>query len=72
MAYWELEPFGDEWRQATLVASILLNTNRKKGSKAITPDELLPIPRREKRQTGREMLNVMKAFAAARNKAVKV
>lgn len=42
MAYSRLEPFGDELLDAHLanLASILINTNRKKGSAAVTPQKL--------------------------------
>lgn len=42
MAYNRLEPFGDDLLDAHManLASILINTNRKKGSAAVKPQKL--------------------------------
>ena len=48
LAYYRLEPFGqerDNWHSATL-ASILVNTNRRKNTPAVPPSEFMYKDRR--------------------------
>ena len=44
MAYYEIEPFGEERAdlRAGILAATLVNINRRKGRKAVTAHELMP------------------------------
>lgn len=64
MAYYNLDPWGDDWQQAALIASLTTYGPLKKPIKA---EDFIPGRRRKKQQTPAEMLNVFKACAAAHN-----
>lgn len=49
MAFYEIEPFGTEkdFLGHAITSSVIANVNRKKGSKAVTPQEFMPKFERE-------------------------
>ncbi len=70
MAYWQLEPFGSQFREylAALVASVVaeVNRNRKKRGKAFGPDDFMQEwgKEPERAQTPQDMFEFVKAFQA--------
>lgn len=58
IAAYRLDPWGEQpayWR-AGVVASVIANVHRKKGSKPLMPSDFLPAPRtRSKKQTSEQM-----------------
>lgn len=74
-AYFILDPFGTDaiFMASAQIASAIFNTNRKKGGRVISPDELIPnfvesarkyILREERRQTTQEQLVVVEMLNA--------
>lgn len=57
------EPFGDEWRQAGLIAAIIAQANARKG-KRFRAEDFMPLVREAQQQTPEQMLAVLR-FAAA-------
>jgi hypothetical protein len=47
IAYYELEPFGDEWLRSALIASLIAETNRntEERSEPFSPQDFLPAQR---------------------------
>lgn len=47
MAFYELEPFGDEWRQTASITSLMANVNRdtKKRTQPYEIEDFMPIDR---------------------------
>ena len=41
-ALYAIEPWGDDWAQASLIASMLYNANRRRGAKAAKHDDFIP------------------------------
>jgi len=72
-AYYAKDPFGNEridWLFGQLCC-ILANINRKKNSKSFKPKDFIPEwGKSSKRQTGRDMFMVLKAFAATRKDTI--
>ena len=68
VAFYSLEPFGNEWRQAAVIASTIAEANRneKKRSKPFTPDDFMP-KRDEGPKDSNQLLAMAKAIMA-RNK----
>jgi len=40
--FYNLEPFGDEWRQVGTLAALLYNANRASNAQALAPDDFMP------------------------------
>ena len=62
MAFYMLEPFGQEWLQSGTVAAVALQPHVKKGHKC-KPTDFLPVAPPESpdpEQTGEEMLAIFK------------
>lgn len=59
MAFWSLEPFGDEWRQIARLCAATLQVWAKKG-KTIREDAFMPCPPR--RQTDEEIQAKLMGF----------
>lgn len=59
-AYDRIDPWGDERRQMALLAAVIANVYRKKGAKAFTADDFLPIARQPA-----SSLEIWTAFEAA-------
>lgn len=43
MAFYDIEPFGDEWRQSGQIVSAIANSNRKKGARPFKIEDFMPI-----------------------------
>lgn len=68
LAYYNLDPWGDDWQQAAMIGSLITYGPLKK---PIKQADLIPGKRRRKRQTPEEMMGVFKAVAAAQNERAK-
>ena len=68
MAIYNLEPWGDDWQQAALIASLTTYGPLKKPIKA---EDLIPGRRRKKQQTPAEMMAMLKSFSAVQNAKAK-
>ena len=66
-AFWELEPFGDEWRQAGTVAAAALSPHVEKGRK-VTAENFIPKPSEPEEQsegkTPEQILGMFQTFAS--------
>lgn len=51
IAYYNVEPWGydNDWLQTGVVTSMIANVNRKKGAKAIMPEDVIPSKRKVKK-----------------------
>ena len=60
IAYYNLEPFGftTDWLRTGVVAAMIANVNRKKGTKAAMPEDFVP-NKRKKRQSVSEQRSVL-------------
>jgi len=58
MAYYNLEPFGDDWRQTGVVAGVIANVNRdaKKKRRPYEPEDFMPITKRQEQAQSPEIL----------------
>ena len=67
IAFYNLEPFGGDTKYIgdAITASTIANVNRKKGSKAMKPDDFIPKFEAKKEQGLDEMLQVAKMMTAA-------
>jgi len=67
MIFFSREPFGTEadFLGHGIVASTIANVNRKKGSKAMKPDDFMPKFEKPKQQSTDEMINIAKVFTIA-------
>lgn len=63
-AAYERREQANYWR-AGLVASAIYNVNRKKGKKALKPDDFIPRRKRRRRQTPQQMAALLKAATLA-------
>jgi len=63
MAFFGLEPFGYEVDMTghAITASVIANTNRKKGKKPYRPSDF--VPRTNERVEGREVFGALKSWA---------
>jgi hypothetical protein len=63
IAFFELEPYGDEWRQTATIAALALAPWSKK---PIRPDDILDdaFPQRRRRQTPQQIERIFLAFGA--------
>ncbi len=63
IAYYNIEPFGYtmDWLRTGVVASMIANVNRKKGTKPAMPEDFVP-NKRKKRQTITEQRSAMQKF----------
>lgn len=67
MAFYDLEPFGDDWRRTGQIASILHNVHRKETAEAVTAEAYMPLRAPEAEapaQTGQQVLTIFRALAA--------
>ena len=67
MAYYEIEPFGESWKQTAYICSMVGNAaGGKKGGRPFQPDEFLPAKSRprHRRMSGDEILSVFRLMAA--------
>ena len=67
MIYYAVEPFGAEapYIGHAITASTIANANRKKGTKAITPEDMMPKFEKPKQQTTDEMIGVARMLTHA-------
>lgn len=66
IALYGIEPWGDDWEQADLIACLMANINRRKGSKAFKRGDFIHRPLKKKRkQTQQEIAGVMKSLCNA-------
>ena len=67
MIFYGLEPFGAEapYIGHAITASTIANVNRKKGTKAIKPEEMMPKFEKPKTQSTDEMIGVARMLTAA-------
>ena len=67
MVFYGLEPFGSEapYIGHAITASTIANVNRKKGTKPITPEDMMPKFEKPKQQTTDEMIGVARMLTAA-------
>lgn len=68
--YYLLEPFGDEWRQSTLGAFATLRAHGGTRARRLSPDDLLPVPKRTRYMDAAQAEAVFKTFARAHNAAI--
>lgn len=61
MAYYELEPFGNSWRQTARLCALQQNMNCGKG-RAMKEDEFMPV-QKEKQQTTTDLAKFLRAMA---------
>ena len=61
MAYYELEPFGEEWKQTATIARATRSPYAKSGEKL---ESFYPFRQREEPQSPRDMEVVFRAFGA--------
>lgn len=59
IAYFDLEPFGDDWLRTATLASLVANSNRdtEKRPEPFTPEEFLPIQRQPEAPESEEDLD---------------
>ena len=62
-AFYQIEPFGDEWRQSGALMALIANIMRKEGTTAFKAEAFMPIVERE--QTFDEMKNSILNWANA-------
>ena len=76
MSYYQLEPFGYkvDWLRTGVVAAMIANVNRKKGTKPAMPEDFIPKRKvlKKKRQTVEEQRGVFKQIMAWAKAAGKV
>jgi len=67
MIFYGMEPFGNEapYIGHAITASTIANANRKKGTKPIKPEDMMPKFERPKTQTTDDMIGVAKMVTAA-------
>jgi hypothetical protein len=56
VAYYGIEPFGEDWKQTGEIASLLYNAHRSSDARASTPADFMPIRRDEAELTGDQLL----------------
>lgn len=61
MGYYELEPFGQEWKQAALTAWMQSQSLQYKGRRP-TIEDFMPVRKRIVRQTPQQIEMMLKAF----------
>jgi hypothetical protein len=57
LEYWQIEPFGDEWRQTAMLGWTMIHRNRFKKNTDI--ETLMPVP---KRQTPQQAAAILQSF----------
>ncbi len=62
MAFWELEPFGDQWRQVARVCTVLQHLNAGKGRK-MDEDEFIPGQKKKTTRSVEDLGKFLKAMA---------
>ena len=60
MAYYQLEPWGDEWLRSAVSFAQFQNANRGKNKKAMKPEDFMPVEKRE--QTPQQMLAILNSI----------
>lgn len=62
IAYYSIEPFGEEWAQAGMISSTIANAARdpKKKKEPFMPDDFMPGKKSVKRPTANELLDKVK------------
>lgn len=48
IAFYQLEPFGDEWRQTGRICANIVNPYLQKGAKAATDEDFMPLAKRSR------------------------
>ncbi|MCI0420067.1 MAG: hypothetical protein L0312_12725 [Acidobacteria bacterium] len=54
-----------EYLGHAITASVIANVNRGKGSRMFTPQDFMPGPRKERKQTPEEMVKMLELLAAS-------
>lgn len=60
MAYYQLEPWGDEWLRSAVSFAQFQNANRGKNKRAMKPEDFMPVGKRE--QTPQQMLSILNSI----------
>lgn len=73
MAFYSLEPFGGDvpFLGSAITSSIIANSNRKKGTKAMKPEDFIPKFEKKREQSADEMLQFAKMTTIALGGEVK-
>lgn len=74
MAYYGIEPWGDDWLQTGLIVSKIHNcVPGRKRTQMLKPSDVIPITyKRMERQTSDEIRGVMMQFASAHNRVIEL
>ena len=66
-AYYQIEPFGAEWRRTASTCAMIGNAAGGRKGKAFSPDDFLPVKpllrHTAKRQTPQQMLSIFRLMA---------
>jgi hypothetical protein len=62
MAFWKLEPFGDQWRQNARICTVLQHINAGKGRK-LNEEEFMPGHSQSQQKTPKELGDFLRAIA---------
>lgn len=60
MAYYQLEPWGDDWLRSAVSFAQFQNANRGKNKRAMKPEDFMPVDKRE--QTPQQMLSILNSI----------
>lgn len=60
MAYYQLEPWGDEWLRSAVSFAQFKNANRKKSDKQATAQDYMPVAKRQ--QTPQQMMAILQSI----------
>jgi hypothetical protein len=64
MAYYQLEPWGDEWLRSAVSFAQFRNVHKKKSDRMYTAQDFMPVAKRQ--QTPQQMLAVLNSIPLAR------
>jgi hypothetical protein len=70
-AFYQLEPFGQDWLQTALACAVSAQgALKKRGGGGFKPDDFLPVKPPVQPESGRDMFAKLRAWAAIHNKAL--
>lgn len=64
MAYYQLEPWGDEWLRSSVGFAQFKNAHKRKSDKMAKPQDFMPVAKR--RQTPQQMMAVLNSIPLPR------
>lgn len=64
MAYYQLEPWGDEWLRSAVSFAQFKNAHKRKSDRVSKPQDFMPVAKR--RQTPEQMLAILNSIPLAR------